>query len=113
MAIRAQFTTPYGRAAFGSVGAGFADLLNATKDMTGRTLNGMVTVIMIDSTLNTDVDLALDGLDTPAIRVKANQARVIDLNANDMTWSGVIRVRHSGVAPTSGDITVEVVRGNF
>lgn len=113
MAFKAQFTTPYGRAAFGSIGAGFTNLLDATKDFSGATPNGMVTVIMIDSTLNTDVDLSLDGGATASIRVKANQGRIIDLLANNMTWAGVIQVRHSGVAPSSGDITIEVIRGNL
>ena len=94
--------TNAGRLAFGSVGAGYTVLLAA--------VSGSVRKIVITNSLNQEVVLSINNATNDFIYLPALQGIVIDLD-NSMHWSGIVQVKHNGVAPTGGAISAGVILG--
>lgn len=101
--ITTAFTdTAAGRVAFGSVGAGYGTLLSCS---------GSVRKLIITNSLNQEVVISLDNGTTDFIYLPANVGIILDFD-NSVHFSGVVQVKHNGVAPTSGAIAAGIIKGN-
>jgi hypothetical protein len=109
MIRQALFNEPYARLAFGSVTGLFttlADLTPPVPTVVG-TQNGGAAIIIIQSSLNNSVILSFDGGVTESLYLIPNTSGlVIDLTASELRFSGVVSIKHAGVACTSGEIVV-------
>lgn len=101
MSTSAVIVTDAGTAtAFGSVGAGYATI---------RTVTGALKKLVIASTLDQEAVLSLDGGTTDWMVIPANFTMVLDFNP-DLIFSGVMQLKHNGVAPLSGKFITAVMR---
>lgn len=111
---QALFNDTYGRLAFGSITGTYATLkavTTVTGSVTGN--KGSAGILEFFNTLNQDVIISLDGGTTDAIYLPAGLSYTIDLFANFLEFVGTIQVKHAGVAPTSGGISVTIIRSRM
>lgn len=99
--VKALVNVAGGRLAFGAVGAGYSTLLAAT---------GSVGILIISNSLNTETVISLDNGTTDFLFLQAGASLTVDFSANDMCFSGTIRVKHNGAAPASGNIAASIIR---
>ena len=104
MSTRCRFlaTQAGGKLAFGSVGAGYSNLLASVQ---GRGL-----IFVFCNTLNQEVVLSLDAGTTDWLNVPAGYSFILDMGSNEIEFYGTISVKHAGTAPTSGFISCGVIR---
>ena len=94
-------------AAFGAIGASYTALGSAT--------SAQARIVCITNTTNQDVYISIDGT-ADQIRVAANSFKLFDFTTNRNKDEGYFLVsgttfyqKHAGVAPTSGNLWIEVV----
>jgi len=89
--------------AFGSLGAGYSNLL--------ASVQGRGVILVFTNTLNSDCTISLDGGTTDCLILPAGQGLVLDLSTNDGEFSGTIQAKRgpSG-ASTAGQINCSVIR---
>ena len=104
MRTRALVNSTAGRRAFGSVGAGYANLLGP--------ISGRGVVLFITNSLDSEVVISLDAGTTDWMYLPAGTPVTIDMITNELEWSGSISVKHNGVAPTVGAIAASVLRSS-
>lgn len=112
MIRQALFNEPYALVAFGSVTGSYTTLADVTPpaNTVVGTQNGAAAIIMIQNSLNQPVILSFNGGVTDSIYLfTTTSGFVIDLTASELRFSGVISIKHAGVAPTSGAIAVNAV----
>lgn len=88
--------------AFGSVVVGYTALLTSVV--------GKVVVLFIDSTLNGDVVLSLDGGTTDWRLLPAGTSTTIDFGAQEAIWNGTLSVKYNSAASTSGFIAASYIK---
>jgi hypothetical protein len=92
------------RVAFGTITGTYATALTTT---------GNVVLLNIVSNLDQEVVLSLNGglndhLHFPPGLVPTRI--VLDLGSNELSYSGVIQIKHLGAAPTAGAISILAIR---
>lgn len=105
------FNFPYARIAFGSVGAGYSTVatLEPVAISTSLPPAGGVAILNFQNSLNQDVILSFDNGTTDSVYLLAGKDYSLDLGAADLSYTGVVRIKHAGVAPTSGAIVLTAV----
>lgn len=99
---RARLNNGSGRMAFGSLTGSYQSLLAAVP---GRGVS-----LIFSNSLNAETVVSLDGGTTDFITLQASHSITIDFAAIGAEFSGAVFVKHTGAAPTSGAISVGVVR---
>lgn len=94
-----------GSIAFGSITGAYQNIFSSS-------VQGRGVVLYILNTLNQDMILSLDSGTTDWIALPAGLSITIDLGANEVEYSGNIAVKNNGISPTSGRISVGVIRSN-
>lgn len=96
--------TPFAgtRTAFGSVTGSYTTLIGP--------IPGRGVIIMISNSYNAEVWISLDGGTTDFICLQPSQGMTIDLSTNDAEFSGTVSIKSQGSAPTSGVMSVGVIR---
>lgn len=92
------------RVAFGSIGASYATALTVVG-------NGMI--LNIVNNLDQEVVISLNGGLNDHLFIPSGLTPTVvrlDFGSNEMTYSGVIQVKHNGVAPTTGAVSLLVIR---
>lgn len=106
---QAMFNQPYGRIAGASITGTYATLLTIARG-TGFLAAESATILFFFNTLDADIVISFDGGVTDWGYIPANANWTIDLTAGEMLYTGVIQVKHAGVAPTTGAISASAVR---
>lgn len=88
--------------AFGSVGAGYGNLL--------ASIPGRGYILTITNSLDADVWISLDGGTTDYVRLPAGVGISLDFGASEVEYAGTVSVKYGTGAPTSGFISCGVVR---
>lgn len=91
-----------GELAFGSVLVGYSTLLNLT--------NGRVVILSFANSLSGDCTISLDGGTTDYITLPAGLSHQILFGAAGIEYSGVVSVKYSTAASTSGLISCGAIR---
>lgn len=93
--------------AFGSIGASYTAVGSAT--------TGHARLINLVNSTNQDIIISLDGV-TDHIRLYSGSFQLFDFSSNKVKDDGffipqgtIFYAKHSGVAPTSGNIWIEVI----
>lgn len=93
-----------GRLAFGSITGTYATLKSG--------ISGSVRQIIISTSLNNEIILSLDGGTTDFLHMPGSTIpRELILDLDEGQWTGDVKVKHNGVASTSGFIAVGFIRG--
>ena len=109
--VQALFNTTYGRYLYSAITGAYSTLLTVANTTGSVTSNvGFARIIYIFNTLDQDVILSFDNGTTDSVFLPAGKSWTCDLSTGNMYFSGVIRVKHAGVAPASGNIACSVVR---
>lgn len=99
---RARLNNGSGRFAFGTLTGAYQTLLAAVP---GRGVS-----LIFSNSLNAETVISLDGGTTDFITLQAGHSITIDFGAVAAEFSGTVSAKHTGAAPTSGAISVGVVR---
>jgi len=98
---------PLREVAFGAIGAGYAAVGSVTTDYTR--------IVWIKNGTDKDVFYSDDGV-TNKKRIYAGSLEVIDISSNKVRDDGLFLpknslfyIKHTGAAPTSGQISIEVM----
>lgn len=98
---RAKVTTAHGRLAFGSVTGAYQALQSTV---------GNVRKLVVSNSLNSEMLLSLDGGTTDWLALQAGQSLVLDFDMT-LAYNGTVSVKHNGTAPTAGNISVAIIKG--
>lgn len=96
--------------AFGGIGANYANIGAATANP--------IRVIIVKNNTNATVEVSWDGGQTTPFRMPSISHDTIDVTSNQKGGGGLylpassqFQVRHTGVAPTSGEVIIECFYG--
>lgn len=106
---QAIFDQPYGRLAGASITGSYQTLINIARG-SGFLAAESATILLFFNTLDKDIIVSLNGGVTDWGYIPALANWTLDLTAGDMLFTGVVQVKHAGVAPTTGAISVSAVR---
>jgi hypothetical protein len=92
-----------GKVAYDAVTTDYADLFSSA-------IEGRVVNISVANSLNAEVKLSFDGGTTTYIHLPAGASLSLDLGANGLEWSGTLSVAADDSLPTSGILSVGIIR---
>lgn len=94
--------------AFGSIGAGYADI--------GTVMANPIRMIMIDNLTDANLQFSIDGTNDHFV-VAANSGKVLDLTANKVDRTGFVLAEGTAISvkrigtPTTGSVYLSVMYG--
>jgi len=96
--------------AFGGIGANYADIGGVTENP--------IRVVMVKNATDTTIEVSWDGGATTVFRLPPGSHDTLDMTANQKGGGGLFlpvgvqfQVRHTGVAPTSGEAIIQCFYG--
>jgi hypothetical protein len=92
-----------GKVEYSDVTASYADLFSPL-------IEGRVVIIVVVSTLDVEMELSFDGGTTTFMYLPPGGSLTLDLGANGLEWSGTLSARATSTLPTSGMISVGIIR---
>jgi hypothetical protein len=102
---RTIVTTAKGTLAYSTV-----DDTSAYQTLLDTSSVGRVLILVIENTLNSSTTISLDGGTTNWGILEAGDGLTLNFGAAGLEYSGVISVKYTSAAPTSGNIHASVIR---